>query len=139
MTANITGYRIILYMRPALLIEAVLIGCVLMWLSGCNKDAPVPIPGTFSPYEILSEATDPQSGRLAIDIKVPQPTDEPRVKAVVESVINARKAAHRQIIVKTFLESVATSDLPYAVSTLEGGQITHRFNSEASQQRIPTH
>jgi hypothetical protein len=126
-------------MTLKLALEGVVIGCLLMWLSGCNRDAPVPIAGTSSPYEIISEATDPQSGRLAIDIRVPQPTDEPRVKSVVESLINARKSAHPQIVVKTYLESVATSDLPYAISKLEQGQITHRFNSEAGQQRIPTH
>jgi len=119
--------------------EAVLIGCILLWSSGCNKDAPIPVAGTSSPYVIVSEAADPGSGRLAIDIKVPQPTDEFRVKSVVESLINTRKSAHRQIIVKTYLESVATSDKPYAVSKLEDGRITHRFNTEASQQRIPTH
>jgi hypothetical protein len=133
------GYRITLYMRSKSLIEAVLIGCVLIWLSGCNKDAPVPIAATSSPYQILSEATDPQSGRFAIDIKVPQPTDEPRVKSVVESLINSRKSAHPQIIVRTYLESVGAQNPLYAVSILDGGQITHRFNSEAGQQRIPTH
>ena len=126
-------------MRPKLLIEAVLIGCAMVWVSGCSKDAPIPVAGTVSPYEILSEATDPPSGRLAIDIKVPQPTDEPRVKSVVESLINARKSAHRQIMVRTYLESAGTSNLLYAVSILENDQITHRFNSEAGQQRIPTH
>jgi len=126
-------------MRLKLLIEAVLIGCAMVWVSGCSKDAPIPVAGTVSPYEILSEATDPQSGRLAIDIKVPQPADEPGVKSVVESLINARKSAHRQIIVRTYLESAGTSNLLYAVSILENDQITHRFNSEAGQQRIPTH
>jgi len=118
--------------------EALLIGCALLWSYGCNK-APIPVAGTASPYVILSEAADPVSGRLAIDIKVPQPTEDSRVKSVVESLINARKSAHQQIVVKTYLESVATSDMPYAISKLEDGRITHRFNAEASQQRIPTH
>jgi hypothetical protein len=119
--------------------EAALIGWVLLCLAGCNKDAPVPVAGNSSPYVIISESADPASGQLAIEIKVPQPTDEPRVKSVVESLINARKSAHNKILVKTYLESVATSDLPYAISRLEGGQITHQFNSDASQERIKTH
>jgi hypothetical protein len=119
--------------------EAVVMGWVLLWSAGCNKDAPIPVVETSSPYVIVSEAADPDSGRLAIDIKVPQPADEFRVRSVAESLINARKSGHRQIVIKTYLESVATSDMPYAISKLEDGKITHRFNSEASQQRIPTH
>jgi len=126
-------------MSANLSIEGILIGCVLLCLSGCSKDAPIPIAADSSPYIIVSEAEEPGTGRLAINIKVPQPTDEARVKSVVESLINARRPGHRQIVVTTFLESVAATDMPYAISKLEEGQITHRFNSEAGQQRIPTH
>jgi hypothetical protein len=121
------------------LFSAVLLGGVFVCSVGCNKDAPVAIVETAPPYVIVSESPEPESGRLAIDIKVPQPTDEARVKSIAESLINARKSAHRQIVVKTYLESVATSDMPYAISRFQDGQITHRFNSEAGQQRIPTH
>ena len=128
-----------LYMGMKSVFEAVLIGWVVLCLSGCSNDAPVPVSGTSSPYAIISESADPASRRLAIDIKVPQPTDEARVKSVVETLINARKSAHKQIVVKTYLESAATSDIPYAISRLEDGQITHQFNSGAGQQRIQTH
>jgi|SRR6516225_3503059 hypothetical protein len=121
------------------LFTASLIGAALVCLSGCDKDAPVPIAADSSRYVIISESPDPGSGRLDIEIKVPQPTDQARVKSVVESLINSRKTAHNQIVVKTYLESAATSDMPYAISRLEDGQITHRFNNEAGQQRIKTH
>jgi len=119
--------------------KAVLSAGILLYLCGCNRDAPVPVAVTSSPYTIISESASPGSGRLQLDIKVPQPTDETRVKSVVESLINARKSAYTEIVVRTYLESVATTDLPYAISRLDSGQITHRFNSEAGQQRIPSH
>jgi hypothetical protein len=87
----------------------------------------------------MSESPDAGSGRLDIEIKVPQPADQTRVKSVVESLINSRRSGHNQIVVKTYLESVAASEMPYAISRLEEGQITHRFNEEAGQKRIPTH
>ena len=133
------GYTMARDMKVNWLQTAGVIGGALLFLAGCNNDAPVPVAATSSSYVIISEAADRASGQLAIDIKVPQPTNEARVKSVVESLINARKSAHKQIVIKTYLESVATSDVPYAVSRLEDGQITHRFNTEAQQQRIPTH
>jgi len=122
-----------------LLPGALLIAWLLVCLAGCNRDAPVPVAGNSAAYVILAESADPRSGRLAIDIQVPQPTDENRVKSVAESLINARRSGHREVVIKTYLDSVAGSGIPYAISTLEDGQITHRFNTDAGQQRIPTH
>lgn len=139
LTEIVVGYRITLYMTIKSLFVAVLIGAALVCSAGCNKDAPVPLAANSPSYVIVSESPDPASGRLAMEIKVPQQTSEATVKSVTESLINARKSAYQQIVIKTYLESVATSDTPYAISKLEDGQITHRFNSQAGQQRIPTH
>ena len=139
----VVGYRITLYMTGYMAIKSLfaasLIGGAIISLSSCNRDAPIPIAATSPSYVIISEALDPGSGRLVIEIKVPQATDETTVKSVAESLINSRKSAHSQIMIKTYLESAAAPEIPYAVSKLEDGQITHRFNTEAGQQRIPTH
>jgi hypothetical protein len=57
----------------------------------------------------------------------------------VESIIANRKGDYRHILVKSYTEGMAASDVPFAISRLEDGSLTHRFNSVAETQRIPTH
>ncbi|HKV43016.1 MAG TPA: hypothetical protein VJX67_27730 [Blastocatellia bacterium] len=114
---------------------------LMLFAVACNSaDAPKTVSTSAQPgYTIVSEKPDPSTGGLIVNIKVPQPVDQTTVKSIAESVINARRAGHSSVTVNTYVESAASVDIPYAVSTFNGVNIGHRFNPEAAQQRIPTH
>ena len=76
---------------------------------------------------------------LTLLIKVSGPANQTNVKSIAESVIASRKDEYSHIIVKTYAEGMTASDAPFAISRLEDGTITHRFNSMAETQKIPTH
>ena len=110
----------------------------LLFVTACGT-APAPTRSTVQPFSVISEQTDPVAGSLTLIIKVSGPATQPSVKSIVESLIANRKGEYRHILVKSYTEGMAATDVPFALSRLEDGSITHRFNSMAETQRIPTH
>jgi hypothetical protein len=120
------------------MIKTAIIVICLLALAGCGG-APAPIRSNAQPFSVISEQADPVSGSLTLLIKVSGPATEPSVKSLVESIIADRKGDYRHIIVKSYTEGMSASDVPFAISRLEDGAITHRFNSMTENQKIPTH
>lgn len=120
------------------LIGVIIAGALCVLAVSCGGDAPVVTGQSASNYKLVSEQHDPATGSLVIDVKVPM-GDQAVVKSVAESLINSRKALYQSITVNTYVENVSASDRPFGVSKLEGGTVSHHFNQDASQQRIPPH
>jgi len=112
----------------------------LLTLLACGTaPAPAPTRSTSQPFSVISEQSDPVASSLTLLIRVSGPATQPNVKSIVESVIASRKAEYSHIIVKSYTEGMTASDAPFAISRLEDGVITHRFNAMAETQKIPTH
>src|SRR6476660_8010309 len=107
-------------------------------LAACGT-APAPTRSNTQPFSVISEQADPAAGSLTLLIKVSGPATQSNVKSVVESIIASRKGEYRHILVQSYTEGMGTNDSPFAISRLEDGAITHRFNSTAETQKIPTH
>lgn len=120
------------------MIRLAIVTAILLMCAACGG-APAPTRVKAEPFTIISERPDPAGTELAISLKLSEPVTQSSVKSIVESVISNRKERYRSVIVKSYLASASAADIPYAVSRLEGGTITHQFNSEAAPQRIPTH
>jgi hypothetical protein len=120
------------------MLKTAIIALFLLSLAGCGT-APAPTRSNSQPFSVISEQADPVASSLTLLIKVSGPATQPNVKSIAESVIASRKGEYRHIIVKSYAEGMTASDAPFAVSRLEDGTITHRFNSMAETQKIPTH
>lgn len=120
------------------MLKTAIIALFLLALAACGT-APAPTRSNVQPFSVISEQADPAAGSLTLLIKVSGPTTQPNVKSIAESVIASRKGEYRHILVKSYAEGMAASDAPFAISRLEDGTVTHRFNSMAETQKIPTH
>jgi hypothetical protein len=120
------------------MMKTTLIALSVIVLAGCGG-APAPTRSNAQTYSVISEQADPASGSLTLLIKVLGPATQPGVTSIVESIIATRKGDYRHILVKSYTEGMASSDTPFAISRLEDGAITHRFNSITENQKIPTH
>ena len=120
------------------MLKTTIIALFLLALAGCGT-APSPTRSNAQPFAVISEQADPAAGSLTLLIKVSGPATQPNVKAIVESLIDNRKGDYRRILVKSYTESMAASDTPFAISRLEDGAVSHRFNSMAETQKIQTH
>lgn len=120
------------------MLKTAIIALSLLILGACGT-APAPTRSSAQPFSVISEQADPIAGSLTLLIKVSGPATQPNVKPIVESIIASRKGDYRRILVKSYTEGMAATDVPFAISRLEDGAVTHRFNSMAETQRIPTH
>jgi len=118
------------------MLKTAIIALFLLALAGCGT---APTRSNAQPFSIISEQADPAAGSLTLLINVSGPATQPNVKSIVESIIANRKGEYRHILVKSYTEGMAASDTPFAISRLEDGAVTHRFNSMAETQKIPTH
>lgn len=110
----------------------------LLSVAGCGT-APAPTRADDHPFTVISEQADAVASNLTMLIKVTGPATQQNVKSIVESIMANRKDEYRHILVKSYAEVTPASDVPFAVSRLENGSVTHRFNSLTESQRIPTH
>jgi len=120
------------------MLKTAIIAILLLTLLACGT-APAPTRSSLQTFSVISEQADPVASSLTLLIKLSGPATQPNVKSIVESVIASRKGEYRHIIVKSYAEGMTASDAPFAISRLEDGTITHRFNSMAETQKIPTH
>ena len=120
------------------MLKTAIIALFLLGLVACGT-APPPMRSNAQPFSIISEQADPAAGSLMLLIKVSGPATQPNVKSIAETVIASRKGEYRHILVKSYAEGMTASDAPFAISRLEDGTVTHRFNSLAENQKIPTH
>lgn len=120
------------------MLKTATIAFYLLIVVACGT-APPPTRSNAQPFSIISEQADPAASSLTLLIKVSGPATEANVKTIAESVIAGRKGDYRHILVKSYTEGTNASDVPFAVSRLEDGAVTHRFNSMVETQRIPTH
>jgi hypothetical protein len=105
--------------------------------------APAPSRANLQGYTVVTEHDDRAAGTLTLVVNISGPATEENVKPIVESVIANKKADYPRIIVKSYVQGTTAgttaSDPPFAVSRLENGVVTHRFNSMTESQRIQTH
>jgi hypothetical protein len=120
------------------MIKTATIGLSLLVLASCGT-APAPTRSNAQPYSVISEQADSAAGTLTLLIKISGPPTQPSVKAIAESVIAGRRGDYRHIIVKSYAEGTTASDAPFAISRLDDGAVTHRFNSLPETERIQTH
>ncbi|MCI0488204.1 MAG: hypothetical protein L0229_16575 [Blastocatellia bacterium] len=103
------------------------------------SNAPPPTRARAEPFTVLSEQPGADNLSLTVIIKLNESPTEPSARTIAESVIASRKDRYQNITVESYLSGASASDPPYSVSKLEGGSVTHRFNSQVAPQRIPTH
>ncbi len=120
------------------MLKIAVISIGLLLLAGCGT-APAPSRSNAQPYSIISEQPDPPASSLTLLIKVSGPATQAGVKSIAEAVIAERKGEYQHIVLKTYAEGMSASDTPFAISRLEDGTVTHRFNSLAETQKIQTH
>jgi hypothetical protein len=118
--------------------RAIIVAFVLSAFVACGG-APAPTRSNAQPFSVISEQADPAARTLTLLIRVSGPATQANVKPIAESVIASRKGEYAHVIVKSYVEGMTASDPPFAISRLEDGAITHRFNSMAETQKIPTH
>lgn len=108
-------------------------------LAACSDRAAAPEPDNVGSFDIVSETFDPSTGALTVTVRVGPPVSEARIKSLAERLIDKRRSASGNISVRTLTSGAGAGDLPYAVSVLQDGVVTHAFNKQALPQRIPTH
>jgi hypothetical protein len=120
------------------MLKAAIIALSLVSLTACGT-APAPTRSDSQTFSIISEQPDPAAGSLTVVIRVSGPASQASVKSIAESIIANRKGDYRNMIVKSYTEGTSASDGPFAISKLEAGSVTHRFNTMVETQKIPTH
>lgn len=120
------------------MLKTAIIWLLLFFVVACGT-APAPTRSSVQPFSVISEQADPLASNLTLLIKVSGPATQQNVRSIVESIIDNRKGDFRHILVKSYTETMSASDVPFSISRLENGAVTHRFNSTAETQRIPTH
>lgn len=128
----------ILWGFPETMLKTTIVFLVLFALIGCGT-APRPTRSETPLYSIISEQPDAQTGSLTMTIRVSGPATRTNVQSVAESAIDARRNQFRNVIVNSYTEEMTLTEPPFAISRLEGNSISHRFNSLAETQKIPTH
>jgi hypothetical protein len=118
--------------------KMILVSLALSFLMSCGT-APRPTRSDAQLFTIVSEQPDHQTGILTMTIRVFGPATQTNVRTAAESVIAGRKDQYRQIIVSSYTEEMKESEPPFAISRFEGTTVSHRFNSLAETQKIPTH
>ena len=120
--------------------KIITISLLLLAFAGCSSNntdqsaaAGEPVPS----FKIESEQPDQINRALTVNIRFPGPTTESQVRLAAEFVIADRKERYSSITVNSFV--LSASDKPFGVSQLERGEITHRFNRQSENVRIPTH
>ena len=111
---------------------------ILVMFAGCGT-APAPTRSNQQPYSIISEKADQASGTLSLDVRISGTATQANVRSVLETIIDNRRSEYRHILVKSFVGDSQVTETPFAVSRLENGEITHRFNTAAETEKIPTH
>jgi hypothetical protein len=115
---------------------SVLILLALLTAAACNGNGPQP---ASTPLYILdSEAVDPATGALTVNIRVPSTATRDWVKTAVQEVVDNRKQQHKVIWVRTYIQG-PNDRAPYATSHYDGGAVTHEFVGGSEQKKIPTH
>jgi hypothetical protein len=120
------------------MLRSTIISLSLFALIACGT-APRPTRSDTPLFSIISEQPDPQTGSLTMTIKVSGPATQTNFRSVAESAIDARRGQYQHIIVNSYTEGMSANEPPFAISRLEGNTVTHRFNSLAETQKIPTH
>jgi ABC-type glycerol-3-phosphate transport system substrate-binding protein len=119
--------------------KAIMLIFVLLLAAACSGNAPPPARSNLKSFKILSEQADPAAGTLSVKIQVIEPVSQAAVSSAAESVIDSFKQRYPSITVTSYAGGEAPGAQPYAVSKLEGGQVTHEFGPEAATRKIPTH
>jgi hypothetical protein len=119
------------------MLQTLIVSLALFVIIGCG--APRPTRSETPLYSIISEQPDAQTGSLMMTIRVSGPATRTNVQSVAESAIDARRNQFRNLIVNSYTEDMTLTEPPFAISRLEGNSISHRFNSLAETQKIPTH
>lgn len=120
------------------MLRVMTVAFVLSAFAACGG-APAPTRANLQAFSVISEQADPVAGTLTLLIRVSGPATQANVKPVAESVIASKRGDYAHILVKSYVEGMTASDPPFAISRLEDGAITHRFNSMNETQKIPTH
>jgi hypothetical protein len=118
--------------------RAIIVAFFLTGIAACAT-APAPTRSNLQGFSVISEQADAAAGTLTVLIRISGPATEANVKSIAESVIASRRADYAHVIVKSYVEGATASDPPLAISRLENGAITHRFNPMAETQKIQTH
>jgi hypothetical protein len=124
------------------MIKIIPIALFILAFAGCSNDHPDSTSATetsLPAFRIESEQPDQANRAITVNIKFAGPATESEIKSAAEFVIADRKDRYRTVTVNSFLLGATATDKPYTVSTLEGGEITHRFNRQSDSVRIPTH
>ena len=120
------------------MLRVVIVAFVLNSFAACGG-APAPTRSNLQAFSVISEQADAAAGTLTLLIRVSGPATQANVKPIAESVIASKKGEYAHVLVKSYVEGTTASDPPFAVSRLEDGAITHRFNSLTETQKIQTH
>ena len=112
---------------------------ILLILLACGGGGPKPIGKRSEPYVVNSTLVDPARNEATFIISVNAQSTQDNVKTVAELVISTNKAQFQNVTVKTYLLGSDQSGLPYAISTLADGVITHWFSPQPPTEKIPTH
>ncbi|HKY03556.1 MAG TPA: hypothetical protein VJQ56_01635 [Blastocatellia bacterium] len=115
------------------------IALALLVSAACGPSAPPPARAGLESFKIISERADPSGESLDVSLLIEGAATEATVKSAAESVIESFKGQYKTIILKSFVGSATPNDLPYGVSKLERGEVTHSFHPEAATKKIPTH
>jgi hypothetical protein len=102
----------------------------------CSSDAPVHTPAES--FVVLREDRAPDGSNITVSIKVSPQSLQSQIRAAAEDVIEKYRSEYVKVTVKSFARGDAAGEIPLAVTTLEGGQLRHVFNS-TGPQKIPTH
>ncbi|HSB08508.1 MAG TPA: hypothetical protein VLM38_03270 [Blastocatellia bacterium] len=121
------------------MLKGIIVSLMSLVFVSCDGSAPAPTRVGPQSYAVISEQADPAAGTLILLIKVPGPITQASVKAIAESAISERKATYPHITVKLYAQDQDANAQPVAISTLEGGSVSHRFNLQTESQRIKTH
>ncbi len=103
---------------------------------GCGHDAPIHSPA--EKFVVLGEDRAPDGSNITINIRVGSQAPESEIRAAAEAAIAKYRSAYMKVTVKSFRRDNVANEIPFAVTTLEGGQVRHVFNS-TGPQKIPTH
>jgi hypothetical protein len=123
--------------RESAMMKAAIVMVVLSCIVACGG---APAQWTAQqPYTIISEQPDTASGGLVIDVKLSGQPARSDVRSIAESVIATRRSEHKKVVVRSFIDSASRNRIPFALSRLENGLITHEFSSQTETQKIPTH
>src|SRR2546426_1083868 len=116
--------------------RAIIIALVMSAFVACGG-APAPTRSNTQAYSVISEQANPAAGTSTLLIRVTGPATQANVKSAAEAAISGRKGGFAHVIVKSYVEGMTASDPPFAISRLENGAVTHRFNSTTETQKIP--